>query len=165
MKIASKNQEAKVDMQMTPMIDIVFQLLTFFIMSFKIVASEGDFEVKMPLAAKKEGVPDEDKLPPMKVRMTADSIGQLTQIKLNENNFGVSFDGLHNYIISLIGDERGPGSVQETAEVELDCDYQLRYEYVVRAITSVSGYVDPDGNIVKLVEKIRFSQQQRSPRG
>ncbi|HPM84268.1 MAG TPA: biopolymer transporter ExbD [Candidatus Anammoximicrobium sp.] len=156
MQIEKKGSEAKVEMQMTPMIDIVFQLLTFFIMSFKIVAAEGDFDIKMPLAAKSEGLPP-DTLPPMKVRLTATTGGQLNKIRLNDNDFGLSFDGLHNYIISVIGDERGPGSVQATAEVELDCDPQLHYQYVIKAITAVSGYTDADGNIVKLVEKIRFT--------
>jgi biopolymer transport protein ExbD len=160
MKIEKKNPDAKVEMQMTPMIDIVFQLLTFFIMTFKIVAAEGDFDIKMPLAAS-EGPPAIDKLPPMKVRLTATSGGQLTKIRLNDNDFGISFDGLHNYIISVIGDDRGPGSRQETAEIELDCDPQLHYGNVIRAITAVSGYSDADGNIVKLVEKIRFTPPKR----
>jgi biopolymer transport protein ExbD len=162
MKIEKKNPDSKVEIQMTPMIDIVFQLLTFFIMTFKIVAAEGDFDIKMPLSARSEGLPPEEALPPMKVRLTSTSSGQLTKIRLNDNDFGVSFDGLHNYIISVIGDERGPGSRQETAEVELDCDPQLHYEYVIRAITAVSGYADADGNIVKLVEKIRFTPPKSS---
>ncbi len=156
------NEEEKVEVPMTPMIDIVFQLLIFFIMTFKIVSQEGDFNIKMPLAAPSEGLPDEDKLPPMKVRLHAGGSGQLLQISLNDNNFGTSFESLHNYIISIIGDERGPGSVQETAEVELDCDYNLKYDNVVRAVTAVSGYVDEDGNIVKLVEKIKFAQPRQS---
>jgi biopolymer transport protein ExbD len=156
------NANEKVEVQMTPMIDIVFQLLVFFIMTFKIVSQEGDFNIKMPLAAPSEGLPDEDKLPPMKVRLVASGSGELAQIRLNDNNFGLSFDGLHDYIISVIGDERGPGSVQETAEVELDCDYNLRYEYVIQAVTAVSGYVDADGNIVKLVEKIKFAPPRTS---
>jgi biopolymer transport protein ExbD len=162
MQIEKKGSEAKVEMQMTPMIDIVFQLLTFFIMSFKIVAAEGDFDIKMPLSSRSEGPPPEETFPPMKVRLVASSGGQLTKIKLNDNDFGVSFDGLHNYIISVIGDERGPGSRQETAEVELDCDPQLHYEHVIKAITAVSGYADADGNIVKLVEKIRFTPPKKT---
>jgi hypothetical protein len=86
----------------------------------------------------------------------------LAQISLNDNNFGTSFESLHNYIISVIGDERGPGSVQETAEVELDCDYDLKYDNVVKAVTAVSGFIDDDGNVVKLVEKIKFSQPRPS---
>lgn len=50
MKIKSR-AATKVELMMTPMIDIVFQLLIFFIMSFKIAAQEGDFNIKMPLAA------------------------------------------------------------------------------------------------------------------
>ncbi|MFT5528125.1 MAG: biopolymer transport protein ExbD, partial [Pirellulaceae bacterium] len=43
--------DEEIELQMTPMIDIVFQLLVFFIMTFKIVAMEGDFNIKMPMAA------------------------------------------------------------------------------------------------------------------
>jgi biopolymer transport protein ExbD len=154
--VASRSDES-VEIQMTPMIDIVFQLLVFFIMTFKIVSLEGDFNIKMPLAAPSEGLPDEDKLPPMKVRLRASGSGELAQISLNDNNFGTDFRSLHNYIISIIGDERGPGSVQETAEVELDCDYNLKYDNVIRAVTAVSGFVDDNGDIVKLVEKIKFA--------
>lgn len=157
MKVRNVGSDQKVDLQMTPMIDIVFQLLVFFIMTFKIVSAEGDFNIKMPLAAPSEGLPDEDKLPPMKVRLRASGSGQLAQISLNDNNFGTNFESLHNYIISIVGDERGPGSVQETAEVELDCDYNLRYDNVIKAVTAVSGFVDENGDIVKLVEKIKFA--------
>ena len=50
---------------------------------------------------------------------------------------------------------RGPGTLEST-EIEFDCDYNLRYEYVVQAMTAVSGYVH-DGQVVKLVEKIKFT--------
>ena len=161
MKIRKSNATAKdkVELQMTPMIDVVFQLLTFFIMSFKIVTEEGDFNVKMPISAPREGLPDES-LPPMKIRLRADGNGNLTGIALNDNSFGTSYASLRDYIIGIIGDDRGPGSLQETAEVELDCDYNLKYDNVVQAITSVSGYKQGD-QIVKLVEKIKFSPPRK----
>ncbi len=34
---------------MTPMIDVVFQLLIFFMLTLKIIAPEGDFNINMPL--------------------------------------------------------------------------------------------------------------------
>jgi hypothetical protein len=34
---------------MTPMIDVVFQLMSFFMCTLKIVAPEGDFDIRMPL--------------------------------------------------------------------------------------------------------------------
>ena len=38
-------------LQMAAMIDVVFLLLVFFVMTFRIVPVEGDFNVKMPLHA------------------------------------------------------------------------------------------------------------------
>jgi biopolymer transport protein ExbD len=151
--------EAKVEQQMTPMIDVVFQLLTFFVMSFKVATAEGDFNIKMPLGAARPGSITENTVPPMKVRMTADGSGNLSSLKLNEYAFGndkAGFDSLRAKVSSLLSDAGGP-SVRESAEVELDCDYNLRYEYVITAITAVSGYRQPDGSLVKLVEKIKFS--------
>jgi hypothetical protein len=60
---------------------------------------------------------------------------------------------LHNFVASQVGD----GSLAASAEVELDCDYNLKYEHVIEAITAVSGSVTPDGQITKLVEKIKFA--------
>ncbi len=151
--------DEKIELQMTPMIDIVFQLLVFFIMTFKIVAQEGDFNVRMPLAAA-GGVPDETQLPPMKLYLTADSQGELQwPIVLNEQPFN-DFPSLTQYLVGLLGTERGPGSARESAEVELHFDANLRYEFVVKAIDAVSGQLDPQtGRIVELVPKIRFAPQ------
>jgi biopolymer transport protein ExbD len=157
------NKSENIEIPMTPMIDIVFQLLVFFIMTFKIVSQEGDFNIRMPLAAMSEGPPPIDKLPPMVVRMQADSRGNLAQISLNQKAMGTSVRRLHDEIRQVIGDDRGPGSVQETAEVELDCDYNLRYEHVIEAVTAVSGYLDGNGNIVKLAEKIKFAPPRAAP--
>ena len=52
MQIRNANKAGeKIELQMTPMIDIVFQLLVFFIMTFKIVSMEGDFNIRMPAAS------------------------------------------------------------------------------------------------------------------
>ena len=39
--------EAKVEIQMTPMLDMIFQLLVFFILTFKPVIDEGQFGVNV----------------------------------------------------------------------------------------------------------------------
>src|SRR3954468_20993531 len=87
------SSEAKVEQQMTPMNDVVFQLLTFFILSFKVVSVEGDFNIKMPLGAARPGSITENTVPPMKVRMTADDNGDLSSLKLNEYNFSNNKEG------------------------------------------------------------------------
>ena len=155
MKVRNTKEAEKIEIPMTPMIDIVFQLLIFFIMTFKIVSLEGDFNIKMPASAPAQGAPDEDQLPPMKLRLTAGEGGGLSGITLNDRQFA-SLDELHAHIADLVGsDDSGDGI--EGAEVELDCDYGLRYENVVAAITAVSGEIDDDGSIIKLVEKIKFT--------
>ena len=50
MKFRNTNKEVeKIEPQMAPMIDIVFQLLIFFMLTLKIVEPEGDFSINMPL--------------------------------------------------------------------------------------------------------------------
>jgi biopolymer transport protein ExbD len=146
----------KIQLQMTPMIDVVFQLLVFFIMSFRIVLPEGDFNIKMPRNTPSEAVPDPNQLPPIKVHLTSDDQGQLTDIRLNDTSFGTDYDRLQDHIISFLGPDRGPGSISETAEVELEADFQLHYEYTAEAISRISGYLQ-NGRVIKLIEKIRFT--------
>ena len=161
MKIRNTNRhgDEKVELMMTPMIDIVFQLLVFFIMTFKIIAPEGDFNIRMPLAAPSQGVPNPDELPPLKVRLTAADDGRLAGIYLNEAHMS-SFGQLRRRIIGLVGDDTGPGSLAESTEIELDCDFKLRFEYTIKAITAVSGEVR-GGEIVKLIEKIKFAPPRK----
>ena len=51
----------KIDINMTPMIDVVFQLMSFFMCSLKIVAPEGDFDIRMPLGRSASNVVDEQR--------------------------------------------------------------------------------------------------------
>jgi len=138
---------------MTPMIDIVFQLLVFFIMTFRIIAPEGDFSIKMPQIAPGKPIAEETRLP-LTVRLHGDSQGQLTGIALNRRPLE-SFRDLNLQVRAITGDDTSPGRHCDT-EVELDCDHQLNFEHVVDAITALSGYVGADGRIVKVIEKIRF---------
>ncbi len=156
----------KIELQMTPMIDIVFQLLVFFIMTFKIVTPEGDFNIRMPIAAPSEGVPDDDlQIPPIKVRLRATGAGHLAGIRMNEKDLGSgsrAFDRLRAEIVQIVRPGTGP-SIADAAEVEIDADYALRFEFVIDTITAVSGYVEPSGNIIRLCEKIKFAPPRPEP--
>ncbi|MHC2067416.1 ExbD/TolR family protein [Bremerella sp. T1] len=150
----------KIEVQMTPMIDIVFQLLVFFIMTFKIVAMEGDFNINMPQAA--QGAPSTNLNVPMKLKLRAGPNGALQSVALNSITFDGSvqekFAKLQDQIVEQIGVSDGPSSLQEESEIEIDADYQLQYHYVIRAITAVTGRIDPKtGEVQKLVEKIKFA--------
>jgi len=157
--------DEKIKLQMTPMIDIVFQLLVFFIMTFKIVAQEGDFNIKMPLEGFPGGQLHDLQVDTMRVRLEADGTGRLTRISLNDRvlpfledkNGMIVMKSLQDEIVAAIGTDRGPGSIQEHAAIELDCDFGLNYVHVIEAITAVSGYVGDDDTVIKLIEKIKFA--------
>ncbi len=158
MKIRGSHEAEKSQLSMTSMIDVVFLLLIFFVMTFKIVELEGDFSVRMPLASDASAVSDPTDLP-LKLRLSADAGGNLASIMLNDSSLGnddAAFDRLRANIVDIVG-TAAPMEGDEGPEIEIDADYNLRYENVIRAFTAVSGY--KDGNqIVKLIEKVKFAK-------
>ncbi|MEN0110590.1 MAG: biopolymer transporter ExbD [Planctomycetota bacterium] len=146
----------RTDLQMTPMIDIVFQLLVFFIMTFKIVLPEGDFNIRMPLPAN-EAPAAPSELPTLNLRLVAGEGGELERLQLDSRVFEGAdrFAQLHVYLRGLIDDSGGPGTASDQ-EVEINADYGLRYDYVMRAITALSGYLE-NGQRHQLIEKIRLT--------
>ena len=159
MKMRHKVEHEKNELNMTSMIDIVFLLLIFFVMTFKIVEMEGDFTVRMPLAGDGNTTSDVTDLP-LKLRLRADADGKLTSMALNEINLGNDFTKLRANIISLVGSDE-PIEGDDGPEIEIDTDYNLRYAYVIQAITSVSGYKDDTDQVVKLIERIKFAKPRR----
>ena len=148
----------KIELNMTPMIDVVFQLLAFFLFSFKIAAQAGDFNIRMPLAG--PGTPDVEQQLPIKVRLTADADGNLAGIQMADRPLA-DFASLHKEVMSIVGNDAGPNAQSANAEAELDCDFNLKYKYVIAAVTAISGYIAPSGHIVKLIQKIRFSPPKK----
>jgi len=149
----------KIRIDMTPMIDVVFQLMSFFMCSLKVVSPEGDFDIRMPLGVAAAAAPDDQQVPPIRVKLTANPDGALAGIAMNGQPVA-DFEELRKRIVALVGTDTGPNSLAERTEVELDCDYGLKYVNVVRAITSVSGKVQ-DGQIVELIKKIKFTPPKR----
>jgi len=162
MKIRRKVSEQDVRLPMTPMIDCVFLLLIFFLLTFKIVLPEGDFNIRMPSAAAARTIEPSETLP-LTLVMKAGPEGELADLQIAGRSFGNGRDAfaqLHQYVRNLVSDEGGPGTAAEQ-EIELNCDYDLHYEYVVRAITAITGYIDSSGQQHKLIEKIKFSPPEK----
>jgi biopolymer transport protein ExbD len=157
MKIAKSGEAEKLEMNMTPMIDVCFQLIIFFMLSLRLYSPEGDFSIKMPIAAPQEGLPDETQIPPVKIRLRADSHGNLAAIQMGQRMLP-TFESLRQQVRDISGMDRGPAGTSSDTEVELDCDYNLKFEYVIDALTAISGYLaDDKQTIVRLIEKIRFA--------
>lgn len=159
MKMRNKQEEIKHEVNMTSMIDIVFLLLVFFVMTFKIVELEGDFSVRMPLASDATGMVDDTELP-LKLRLRANDQGQLVSIAMNEVQLGTDFTALQNTVIGLVGNVGPSEDAEQGPEVEIDTDFQLRYEHVIEAITAVSGYKEGDQTF-PLIERIKFAKPRR----
>ncbi len=84
MQLRRAGEAAKVEMQMTPMIDMVFQLLIYFLFTFRITVSEGDFNVKLPTPLE-EATP-EDLVAPLEVGLRADEAGQLRELVISSRS-------------------------------------------------------------------------------
>jgi len=160
MKFESKRTNDKAELQLTSMIDVIFLLLIFFVMTFKIAAQEGDFSVKMPIGGT-GGNPDSTDLP-IKLRLRANEVGELTDIIVNDSlSFGNDWTKLRGYILERTGGN-SPPTPDAGPEVEIDLDYNLRYESVIRAITAVTGQRQGD-EIKRLVERIKFAPPRKQP--
>lgn len=152
---------SKVDIPMSPMIDIVFQLLIFFMLNLKIIAPEGNFNVNMPIGQKVQSDSSEP-ITDIKVRLQADAAGNLAQLTLGDNPLGNddrAFEHLNSEILKLI--PRPGAAMAQKVEVEIDADYALRYEYVIKAISKCTGRLDSKGNVIRYVEKIKFAPPKK----
>ncbi len=88
--------------------------------------------------------------------MKADANGKLTDILVNDSmSFGTDFSKLRGFIMQTVGD--GPKAQDDSGpEMEIDLDYNLRYESVVESITAVTGH-KKGRDIIRLVDKIKFA--------
>lgn len=149
---------------MAPMIDVVFQLLIFFMLTLRIVEPEGDFNINMPLAAPSPQQSTEINLPDIKVRMIADpQTGELAQLRMGQINLGsgdAAFQRLNGEILKIIGRPGNPYT--EDIEVELDPDWKLQHEYLIKAISAVTGRIEGD-RVVRYIEKVKFAPPRQPP--
>jgi biopolymer transport protein ExbD len=139
---------------MTPMIDVVFQLLIFFVLTFRIVLPEGDFSIKIPPsnnAVEKTDLPQT----PIRVRLTADENGELNEIIINDVSTGKNFKELRARILMTIGMAENPN--EKEMEVELTPDDNLKYTYIIKAMTHITGELK-NGRIVKICDRVKFAR-------
>jgi biopolymer transport protein ExbD len=169
MKLAGALQRENDDIRlnMTAMIDVVFQLLVFFILTFKLVVREGDFSVQMPLAAPETPVETMENLTTLiSVRLSAADNGEIGSITVDDSVQTSQLSGpnmfrqLTDLVEGVLAGNADP-SAENDVEVEFDFDYNLKYQYAVKAIGAVSGKILPDETVKTLVEKIKFRESRR----
>ncbi len=141
---------AAVKLNMTPMIDVVFLLLIFFILTFRITASEGQFEVHLPRSG---GPPKPSAALPLEVRLFADARGELAEVRLSGRRLR-NLHELHQEVERLLV---GDPALAAASEATLVCDPALSYEHCIAAVTAISGSRRHDGSIRPLVAKVNFA--------
>lgn len=164
MKVRNSGKKPeKIDINMTPMIDVVFQLLIFFMLQLKILMPEGDFGINMPIGAPSQEAADEPLIPDIKVRLVAGADGELASLQLNRRDLGTgdaAFQRLNSEILRILGNPADPAN--DDMEVEIDADYNLNYRYTISAIAAARGRLDPKTNqLISYVEKIKFAPPRR----
>ncbi len=151
---------AMVKPDMTPMIDCVFQLMIFFMLTLKFVQAEGTFDINMPADGIPGGFPTED----IKVRLVADADGNLVSLKIGQRHLGNddrAFERLNSEILRAIGGTPG-GPASKDTEVEIDADHKLHYEYVIKAMTACTGRFDQrTQQAIRYIEKIKLAPPRR----
>lgn len=153
---------------MTSMIDVVFLLLAFFVITYKTPEVEGDFNIRMPANAQSTATPDVDDVMPVTVRLTADEKGELNGIVFGETklaDMNALRQAVYRYVVQndVAFQDAINGAAPEFSddlEIELDCDPNLKYAYTMSAITAVTGYLNSQDQIVKMVEKVKFSPKK-----
>ena len=138
MKIKSRSVESeeKIEVKMTPMIDVVFQLLVFFLFTFKIVPIEGEIGVNMPpmTAGSTTEEPEIDPEEKIKIKLRASEEGRLIAIVVGDNPIGTELKVLRQ----LLRDQFvGPGGKADEVEVEIDADRQLLYLYLIHVTNAI----------------------------
>jgi biopolymer transport protein ExbD len=110
-------------MMMTPMIDVCFMMIMFFVVNMRIFSPEGNFNIEMPAASPQSaGTPSDDaQIPPIKIRLQANKEGNLASIRMGQRAIR-SFKELRQEIRQLCGTDRGPAAAPMNPEVEFDCD-------------------------------------------
>ena len=143
------------------MIDVVFQLMIFFMLTFNIIAPEGDFDVRMLLGKSSAEPPDDLQLPPIQVRLASNAEGSLAGILMNGEPVQ-DFSDLRQRVASFVDIALESGASLEDVELEIDCDYELNYINIIDAITAVSGRIE-EGQLIEMVKKISFVPLERQP--
>ncbi len=149
----NRSQHKRIALDMTSMIDVVFLLLVFFVMTFKIVIPEGDFSIKMPPAAPSQPL-DVDPPEPIRIRMRANEDGTLAGMYYGDDPLGTSFRELRGRVLREVTRRGGPDKAD--IDIELAPADNLHYGHVMEAITAVTGQIQ-NGNVYRICDQVKFA--------
>ena len=142
-----KVEGEKVVLQMTSMIDVVFQLLIFFMLTFKVLTPESQFSIEIPTKAGRP-VDDMVMIPDLRVTLAADDKGEWTAAQIGVRPFGPNVLELAYEIADATGGGKMP--------VEIAADPKIKYQFVMQLINACAGLN---------VTNIKFAPPRAAPSG
>jgi hypothetical protein len=94
---------------------------------------------------------------PIKIRLRAAADGSLASIRLNRRPLA-DLDELRAALRAILLSDGPPALGGSGPQVELDCDYNLRYDAILQAIAAISGDRTEDG--ARLVDRLKFAPRR-----
>jgi biopolymer transport protein ExbD len=160
MKFTSPDRTSqRAGLPLPALLSLMFLLLMVFVLPWQLVPQGGPGERRLPRVAPPADGSVDRGLSTVQVGLRSNAQGQLTQITLGKANLGrgeAAFARLNEEIRQLVS---RPGELlAANVEVEIDADYELRYEEVLRAVTACTGRVDPETNqLIRYIDKVKFA--------
>jgi len=149
-----KMKHEEVEVQITPMLDMAFQLLTFFILTFRPMPTEGQFSMNLLPSAPSIDITQTDQktdqndssdtpamLRTLTVQLRSNLDGTLAQMSIGENDFP-TLDLLKSRLKEIVADKTLPFD-----QAVIQSDPGLKYEDLMRVIDVFAG---PEVGITKL---------------
>ena len=145
---------------LTSMVDIVFLLLVFFVMTFNVVPAEGDFDIKYAGG----GTGDGPFVPVVKVTVFPNA----SDPRIHDISWQVGFnDAVPVTDIQMLNDlawgwrkqhERAGGTLTEKLVVTLDVDPRMPFQTTMDVLAAVS-IREQEGEKVDLFNEVSFSSR------
>lgn len=160
----SEDSAVKVGTLVAPMMGLALQLLMFFLAVYSVGASArpaASIGPIVPVRGREAAV-----VSVIHVGLHADAHGDLAEILVNGQRLrgdDAALDRLSVEVGRLVTRRGHP--LANDVEVEIDADYELRYEHVLRVVAACTGRVDPQTNeLVRYIERVKFAPPHR-PKG
>ncbi|MCA8997944.1 MAG: biopolymer transporter ExbD [Planctomycetaceae bacterium] len=152
MRFQRRTVSEPLSLKLVSAIDIVFLLLIFFLLSFRIRAEEGDFPVNLPMSqCFIQPGPDGA----IHVFLASHPDGRLKSLHLGERDLGDQvpdcFERLNQEIAAIVGQ----GAFTDELHAEIHTDEELAYRHVVKAISACRGTV-LHGRPIAYLEDVRL---------
>lgn len=147
---------------LTTMIDVVFLLLIFFLLTLRILAPEGEFSLTMPQEARAAAINSPPPPTEIRIRLLANEDGTLKELLLGRRNLGNdrrAFQRLNHELFRLVGPA---APLSDNLQIEIESDYHLNYEHVLAAVAACTARVDEEtGRTIPYNGKIKFAPPRR----